>query len=127
MFCIILISSYSTLIMNIFVAKLSPSISDEDLKGLFAGFGEVTSAKVIQDKESGNSKGFGFVEMANDNEALNAISGLNEMLVAGRNMVVKKARPREEGSARENVRRGGDFQKRSDYGQRDNNERRRRN
>lgn len=106
--------------MNIFVAKLSPSISDEDLNGLFAGFGEVASAKVIMDKETGRSKGFGFVEMPSDDEASKAIDGLNELLVGGRNIVVKKARPREEGERKPRFSRGGGYQKRSSYGDRDN-------
>lgn len=89
--------------MNIFVAKLSSSTTGEDLQELFSGFGEVTSAKVIYDRETGNSKGFGFVEMSNDEEAYDAINELNESELDSRQIVVKKARPRE------NNDRGGGF------------------
>lgn len=80
--------------MNIFVAGLSYQISDADLKELFEEYGEVTSAKVITDRETRRSKGFGFVEMENDDEATNAINELNGAEFAGRTMVVKEARPR---------------------------------
>lgn len=79
--------------MNIFVAKLSASTTSEDLKSLFEEYGEVTSAKVIIDKETGNSKKFGFVEMANDTEANKAIDTLNECEYDGSQIVVKKAKP----------------------------------
>ncbi|MBR9997904.1 MAG: RNA-binding protein [Cyclobacteriaceae bacterium] len=81
--------------MNIFVAKLSPRTNDESLLELFQDFGEVSSAKVIFDRETGNSKGFGFVEMPDDSEALQAIEGLNESEFQGSTIVVKKARPKE--------------------------------
>ncbi|HBH22322.1 MAG TPA: RNA-binding protein [Cytophagales bacterium] len=81
--------------MNIFVAKLSSATTGEDLQDLFSDFGEVTSAKVIYDKETGNSKGFGFVEMSNDEEAYDAINELNDSELDSRQIVVKKARPRE--------------------------------
>lgn len=80
--------------MNIFVAKLSYQTSEETLKKLFEEFGEVESAKIIFDKLAGRSKGFGFVEMPNDDEALAAIDKLNDQVVDGRNIVVKKARPK---------------------------------
>lgn len=82
--------------MNLFVAKLSPSTTGEDLQEMFSAYGEVTSAKVIMDKETGNSKGFGFVEMTNDEEAKAAIAGLNATEVAGKEIVVKEANAREE-------------------------------
>ena len=80
--------------MNIFVAKLNFDTQSEDLKEAFEQFGEVTSANVIMDKETGKSKGFGFVEMPNDDEANEAISQLNHSNLDGRTIVVKKAEPR---------------------------------
>lgn len=82
--------------MNIFVAKLSPSTTSEDLESLFAQFGDVSSAKVIFDRDTGNSRGFGFVEMDVEDEGFEAINQLNETELDGRRIVVKKARPREE-------------------------------
>lgn len=82
--------------MNIFVAKLSSSTTSDDLRTLFEEYGEVTSANVIIDRETGFSKKFGFVEMANDNEAQKAISELNECEYDNSQIVVKKARPRSE-------------------------------
>ena len=84
-------------IVNIFVAKLSSATTSEDLQALFAEHGSVSSAKVIMDKETGNSKCFGFVEMEDETEGFNAINALNESDFQGRKIVVKKARPREEG------------------------------
>lgn len=80
--------------MNIFVAKLSSNTNDDDLRDLFSEFGNVTSAKVIIDRDTGASKGFGFVEMDNDEEANEAINQLNDSEVDGRQIVVKKARPK---------------------------------
>ncbi len=80
--------------MNLFVAKLSSSTTGDDLQNLFSKYGEVTSAKVIFDRETGNSKGFGFVEMPNDEEANEAINALNETEVDGNQIVVKKANPK---------------------------------
>lgn len=82
--------------MNIFIAKLSSNTTSEDLKTLFEEYGEVTSAKVIFDKETGNSKRYGFVEMTNETEGNNAISSLNECEYDGAQIVVKKARPKNE-------------------------------
>ena len=82
--------------MNIYVGNLSYGVSDDNLREVFEAFGAVSSAKVITDKYSGRSKGFGFVEMPNDDEAQNAINALNESELDGRNIVVKKARPRED-------------------------------
>ncbi|MBS4057069.1 MAG: RNA-binding protein [Bacteroidales bacterium] len=90
--------------MNIFVAKLNFKTTSEDLLALFEQFGEVTSAKVVIDKVTNRSKGFGFVEMPDDNQAYAAINELNEAEVDGRTIVVKKARPKEEG---DNRNRGG--------------------
>ena len=86
--------------MNIFVAKLSSRTKGEDLEQMFGEFGEVTSAKVIMDRETGYSKRFGFVEMSNDNEAKAAIDGLDDKEFDGSRIVVKKAQPREEGAGR---------------------------
>lgn len=80
--------------MNIFVAKLNSRTSSEDLKRAFSEFGEVTSSKVIMDYETGNSKGFGFVEMADQDAAYEAIEALNESELDGNVIVVKKAKPR---------------------------------
>lgn len=80
--------------MNIFVAKLDYSVNEDQLRELFSSYGDVDSAKIIIDKFTQNSKGYGFVEMPNDEEAQNAIDELNEMEFHGRNIVVKKARPR---------------------------------
>jgi RNA recognition motif-containing protein len=90
--------------MNIFVAKLNFDTQESDLKDAFSEYGEIDSVKIIMDKFTGRSKGFGFVEMPNDDEAQNAINGLNDTEVDGRTIVVKKAEPREN---RSNDRRGG--------------------
>ena len=80
--------------MNIFVAKLDYGVSDSELSQLFQQYGAVDSAKVIMDRETGRSKGFGFVEMPVEEEATQAISALDGQDVRGRNIVVKKAEPR---------------------------------
>jgi len=79
--------------MNLFVAKLSSSTTGDDLQELFSAHGEVSSAKVIFDRETGNSKGFGFVEMPNDEEANAAIAALNDSEIDGKQIVVKEANP----------------------------------
>jgi len=88
--------------MNIYVSNLSFNIQDEDLRGFFTPYGEVTSAKVIMDKFTGKSKGFGFVEMSDDEAAKKAIAELDNGTVDGRNIKVTEARPREERPARNN-------------------------
>ncbi len=80
--------------MNIFVAKLSFDTQDSDLQAAFEEFGQVDSAKIIMDKFTGRSKGYGFVEMANDDEANAAIAGLNDQELDGRTIVVKEAEDR---------------------------------
>ncbi len=80
--------------MNIFVAKLSWDTDEDLLRQTFEGYGEVSSVKVITDKFTGRSKGFGFVEMDDDVEAQAAIDNLNESELDGRQIVVKKAEPR---------------------------------
>jgi len=82
--------------MNIFAAKLSFDTQSDDLRDAFEEFGEVSSASVITDKFTGKSKGFGFVEMPNDDEARKAIADLNDSELDGRTIVVKKAEPRED-------------------------------
>jgi RNA recognition motif-containing protein len=81
---------------KLYVGNLAYSIRDEDLNQAFSQFGGVQSAKVMIDRETGRSKGFGFVEMASDAEAQAAINGLNGQAIAGRAVVVNEARPREE-------------------------------
>lgn len=81
--------------MNIFVAKLSPSTTSESLEELFEAFGEVKSANVIIDRDTGRSKRFGFVEMDNDDEAQRAIEALHESEFEDSEIVVQKAKPRE--------------------------------
>ena len=87
--------------MNIYVGNLSHEVTEEDLKEAFEVFGEVDTVKVIKDKYSGQSKGFGFVEMPAKTEAQSAIEGLNGKDLKGRSLNVNEARPRSEG------RRGG--------------------
>ena len=86
--------------MKIYVGNLSYSTSEEDVRAAFSQFGTVDSADVIIDRNSGRSKGFGFVEMSNDDEANAAITGLNEKDLDGRSLNVNQARPREERSDR---------------------------
>ncbi len=89
--------------MNIYVGNLSRDVSETDLKEAFQAFGEVASASVIKDKYTGESRGFGFVEMPNKDEADKAISGLNGKDIKGRTITVNEARPRRDD------RRGGGF------------------
>ncbi len=86
--------------MNIFAAKLSFDTQSDDLREAFEAYGEVSSANVITDKMTGRSKGFGFVEMPNDDEARKAIAELNDSELDGRTIVVKKAEPREDRDSR---------------------------
>lgn len=79
--------------MNIYVGNLSYNLQEEELKQAFAAFGEVASVKIITDKYTDRSKGFGFVEMPNDEEANNAINELNGKDLKGRNLKVNEARP----------------------------------
>lgn len=84
--------------MNIYVGNLSWSMTDADLEGLFTPYGAVSSAKILKDKMSGRSKGFGFVEMADDESAKAAIAALNETEIQGRKIIVNESQPRPEGS-----------------------------
>lgn len=81
--------------MNIYVGNISYRMRDTDLEELFAPHGEVTSARVIMDRETNRSKGFGFVEMANKEDGDSAIEALNNTELEGRNIKVNEARPRE--------------------------------
>ncbi|MDO9316326.1 MAG: RNA-binding protein [Burkholderiaceae bacterium] len=81
---------------KLYVGNLSYNVRDDDLQQTFAQFGTVSSAKVMMDRETGRSKGFGFVEMGSDAEALSAINGMNGQQMDGRALVVNEARPREE-------------------------------
>jgi len=106
--------------LNIFVARLSYDTTVEELQGAFTPFGDVDSVKIIMDKDTGRSKGYGFVEMPNDEEAVQAIAALNESEIDGRNIVVKQSTPQGRdnrgggrdrrgggGGYRDNDRRGG--------------------
>ena len=83
---------------KLYCGNLSYNVTSNDLEQMFAEFGSVKSAEVINDRDTGRSKGFGFVEMGNDNEALAAINGLNGQEHDGRTLTVNEARPREERS-----------------------------
>ena len=82
--------------MNIYVGNLPYSVTEDELRDVFAEFGEVSSANVIMDRFSGQSKGFGFVEMPNNSEADEAIKALNESSLKGRDIKVNQAKPRGE-------------------------------
>jgi RNA recognition motif-containing protein len=99
---------------KLYVGNLSFRVSSEDLQEYFAGAGTVESANIVMDRETGRSRGFGFVEMASDDDANNAIAQFNGQEYDGRNMVVNEARPREEGGGRGGNRGGGGG--RSGYG-----------
>ncbi len=96
--------------MNIFVGSLPWSIEEADLRESFEAYGTVESVKIVTDKFTGRSKGFGFVEMSNDEEALKAIEELNGVTVQGRAIVVNKSEPKPEGERRSfNNNRSGGF------------------
>lgn len=94
--------------MNIYVGNLSWSMTDDDLMNLFTQYGSVTSAKILKDKMNGRSKGFGFVEMPDDEAAKTAIANLHETEVQGRKLIVNESQPRPQGE--------GGFKKRSGGG-----------
>lgn len=98
--------------MNIYVSNLSFNIQDEDLRGFFTPYGEVTSAKVIMDKFTGKSKGFGFVEMSDNASAKQAIAELDNGTVDGRNIKVMEARPKEDKPRNNGFRNDNGFKKR---------------
>ena len=93
--------------MNIYVANLSWNTNSDSLQELFSQYGEVTSAYIINDRETGRSRGFGFVEMPNDEEGQKAIDALNETEFEGKNIAISVARPRTERPAGGN--RGGGY------------------
>ena len=86
--------------MNIYVGNLPYNLSEDELRAAFSQFGEVSSVNIIMDRVSGQSKGFGFVEMPDNSEADEAIKALNESALNGRNIKVNQARPRGERSPR---------------------------
>jgi RNA recognition motif-containing protein len=85
--------------MNIFISNISFKVREQALQELFAQYGEVTSVRIIKDKETRRSKGYGFVEMANDNEAHAAINALNGSMHYERNIVVAEAKGKKEPAA----------------------------
>jgi len=94
--------------MNIYVGNLNWNMTSDDLLNLFSPYGEVVSAKIVTDKFNNNrSKGFGFVEMSDDNEARTAINGLNDTDIQGRKIVVNESAPRKEGNG------GGGYKKKN--------------
>ena len=96
--------------MNIFVAKLNYRTTVDQVNDLFANYGNVTSCKIIMDRDTGRSKGYGFVEMDNDEEANVAIEELNDYEFDGQTIVVKESKPRDGGGG------GGGFKKPKDNG-----------
>jgi len=101
--------------MNIFVAKLDYDTQEGDLREAFEAFGEVSSVKIIMDKFTGRSKGYGFVEMANEDEGNEAINNLNDSEMDGRTIVVKKSRPKESNNRGGGYNRGGGNYRNNDY------------
>ena len=101
--------------MNIYVGNLPFNLGEEDLKEIFEEYGEVNSAKIISDKFSGRSKGFGFVEMESDDQANNAIKELNNAEVGGRNIKVNESKQRENNNRGGDRRGGGGYQRRERY------------
>ena len=97
--------------MNIYVGNLSYGVSDDNLREVFEAFGAVSSAKVITDKYSGRSKGFGFVEMENDAEANAAIEQLDGAEIDGRTVKVNEARPKEDNRGGGNRGGGGGYRR----------------
>ena len=102
--------------MNIYVANINFRASEQDLKALFEAYGEVSSVKILKDKETNRSRGFGFVEMSDDGAARQAITSLNGADFLGKNLVVNEARPREDRPS--NFRSGGGF-RRSNFNRED--------
>src|SRR5881275_2931184 len=97
--------------MNIYVGNLNWSLTSDDLYNMFTPYGEVVSAKIVTDKFNNNrSKGFGFVEMSDDEAARQAISGLNDTDIQGRKIVVNESAPRKEGDG------GGGGYKKKNFG-----------
>lgn len=107
--------------MNIYVGNLPFNLGEEDLREIFEEYGEVTNAKIVSDKFTGRSKGFGFVEMTDAGEATNAIKELNNAEVGGRNIKVNESKPKPAdsrgggGGPRRSGGGGGGFQRRERY------------
>jgi RNA recognition motif-containing protein len=100
--------------MNIYVSNLSFNVQDEDLREFFTPYGEVSSAKVITDRETGRSRGFGFVEMSDETASKKAIAELNGATVDNRSISVSVAKPREDrtsGGGRRNYNNGNSYNK----------------
>jgi RNA recognition motif-containing protein len=95
--------------MNIYVGNLSYQTTEDDVRQAFEGYGQVTSVNIIKDKYSGESKGFGFVEMASKDEASEAMNSLNNTELNGRNMNVNEAKPRNDNRGGGGGRRGGGY------------------
>ena len=93
--------------MNIYVGRLNPSATEENLREMFEVYGQVTSIKLIKDKFTGNPRGFGFVEMPNADEAQNAIAELNGKEMGGSRIIVNEARPQEAREGGRSPRPGG--------------------
>ena len=104
---ILFIIFFNLCIMNIYVSNLSFHTTDDDLQNMFSKFGQVTSAKVIMDRESGRSRGFGFVEMSSEQEGKDAMLGLNNKEIEGRAISVSVAREKEERRSSNSFSRGG--------------------
>ena len=96
--------------MNIYVGNLAYNATDEELRSAFEAFGQVTSVKIVRDRDSGRSRGFAFVEMEDGEGAQNAVAQMNGRDLKGRNLVVNEARPREQGGG------GGGGGSRGGYG-----------
>lgn len=86
--------------MNLYVSNLAYSVTDDELRGEFAAYGNVSSARVVMDRETGRSRGFGFVDMPNNEEAQAAMKGLEGTNLAGRALKIVEARPKEDRPAR---------------------------
>ena len=97
--------------MKLYVGGLAYAVTDKDLEEMFAAVGKVDTAVVIKDRDSGQSKGFGFVEMSDDNEAQKAIADLNGKEVSGRSLTVNQARPQEPRTGGGGGNGGGSFRK----------------
>ncbi len=91
--------------MNIYVGNLAADVTDEDLKGLFSEYGNITSVKVIKDMYTGSSKGFGFIELSNNEKAKASITELNAKELKGKSIIVNEARPKNDDNS--NRGRGG--------------------
>ncbi|RQP11168.1 MAG: RNA-binding protein [Chryseobacterium sp.] len=110
--------------MNIFISNLNYSTQDNELRELFENYGEVQSAKIIMDRETGRSRGFGFVEMPDTSSAEQAVSELNQKDFQGKRLNVSEARPKEDRPARGggyNNNRGGGYNDRGGNDRRNNN------